>query len=134
MKCPYVTRILTAVFVKESCSVLTGSDLHSQVLIVWNLDIWRDGQTDGQKATPKSPPCMSTGGLKNGPAFMHFPRRAFHCPFAQLSCHVMTSWRTRCPYSNNTHIHSTAKITNFQCLHLIATFHLELLRLRESRR
>ncbi len=24
-----------------------------------------DRQTDGQKATPKSPLCMSTGGLKN---------------------------------------------------------------------
>ncbi len=24
-----------------------------------------DRQTDRQKATPKSPPCMSTGGLKN---------------------------------------------------------------------
>ncbi len=24
-----------------------------------------DGQTDGQKATPKRPPCMSTGGRKH---------------------------------------------------------------------
>ncbi len=25
----------------------------------------QDRRTDGQKATPKSPPCTSTGGLKN---------------------------------------------------------------------
>ena len=29
-----------------------------------------DGPTDGQKATPKSPPCISTGGLKNGWAWL----------------------------------------------------------------
>ncbi len=28
-------------------------------------DIQTDGQMDGQKVTPKSPLCMSTGGLKN---------------------------------------------------------------------
>ncbi len=39
---------------------------------------WTDGQTDGQKATPKSPPCMSTGGLKQvrwiHPESLTFPK------------------------------------------------------------
>ncbi len=31
-----------------------------------NYFLVTDRQTDGQKATHKSPPCMSTGGLKKG--------------------------------------------------------------------
>ncbi len=39
------------------------------VLEFFSSDFWSsprqtDGQTDRPKATPKSPPCMSTGGLK----------------------------------------------------------------------
>ena len=32
---------------------------------IWSSPRQRDGRTDGQKATPKSPPC--TGGLKKWP-------------------------------------------------------------------
>ncbi len=34
--------------------------------VLVNLHRRTDGQTDRQKATPKSPPCMGTGGLKYG--------------------------------------------------------------------
>ncbi len=53
--------------------------------------------TDGQKATPKSPPCMSTSGLKkneNTLVFMHFS----HCtvPWPKSPFSIMNIHRATC--------------------------------------
>ncbi len=55
-------------------------------LLVFVPDRQTDGRTDGQKATPKSPPCMSTGGLKKkgGGNYSVFWQNNFLLPFQMI--------------------------------------------------
>ena len=63
-----------------------------------------DRQTDGQKATPKSPPCISTGGLNNigtrvlphqSPKIAMWVTKKTHCPPSGRSSPMILSWGFR---------------------------------------